>query len=120
MAKTMSYNDVITKILNGEPITDEMRERLEALKTSLSKRNSGKPTKAQKENDSFCDEILECLEAGVVYSLADIANAVPSLNGKPNQKVGPLCRKLTANGKLVESHAKGKVYYALASSEDAE
>lgn len=120
MSKAMSYNEVITKVLAGEPVTDEMRERLEALKVQLAKRSSGRSTKVQNENAAICDEIMSCLEAGVVYSLVDVANAVPSLNGKTTQKVGPLCRKLAADGKLVETHKKGKAFYELALGGDAE
>lgn len=120
MTKGMSYNEVLTKVLNGEPITDEMRERLEALKAQLAKRSTGRTSKVQSENAELCAEIMSYLEAGVVYSLVDVANAVPSLNGKTTQKVGPLCRKLASEGKLVETHAKGKAYYSLAENEDAE
>ena len=54
MANKMTYATAIDSALNGN-ITDEVREKLEALKVQLAKRNSGerKPTKTQKENEGL-------------------------------------------------------------------
>ena len=58
----MTYAVAIDNALNGN-ITDEVREKLEALKAQLAKRNNGshKPTKTQRENEGVKDSILGVL-----------------------------------------------------------
>ena len=49
----MTYVDALNAVLNGEPVTDAVTEKLTALRDSVAKRNShksGKPTKAQVAN----------------------------------------------------------------------
>ena len=113
--KKMSYAVVVEKILNGEEMTDEMRERLEALKASLEKRASRKsegPTKAQKENAELAERIYEQMTPSTIYSNADIASLLPELDGATPQKLSPLMKIL--DGRVIIEKVKGKATYRLA------
>lgn len=117
MSKKMSYVAAIEAIMNGEPCEGEIKERMEALKVSLNKRSSyksGKPTKAQVANAEIGEAVVAAMTVGEVYTIADIKGLVPALADATPQKVGPICRKLTEAGKLVEGKVKGKVTYTLA------
>lgn len=58
----MTYANAIDMAINGE-VTEEVKEKLEALKVQLAKRNSGtrKPTKTQVENEALKERIAEFL-----------------------------------------------------------
>ena len=116
MSKKMSYVSAIDAILSGAPCEGEVRERLEALRASQAKRSaskSGKPTKAQIANAEIGEAVVSAMEQGAVYTIADVSALVPALAGATPQKVGPICRKLVAAGRLTEGKVKGKVTYSL-------
>ena len=113
--KKMSYVSAVDVVLNGGEITDEVRERLEALKASLEKRASRKtegPTKAQKENLAIAEKVLAEMVEGTVYSNADIAGLVPELEGATPQKISPLMKML--GDRVITEKVKGKASYRLA------
>ena len=117
MSKKMSYVSAIDAILNGEPCEGEVRERLEALRVAQAKRSaskSGKPTKAQIANAEIGEAIATAMTPGEVYTIAEVKALVPALAEATPQKVGPICRKLVAAGRLTEGKVKGKVTYSLA------
>lgn len=115
MSKKMSYVSAIDVVLAGSEMTDEVRERLEALKASLAKRasyKSNQPTKAQRERAVVAEKVLSAMEPSVVYGSADIASLIPELEGATPQKVTALMKSL---GESVQtSKVKGKAYYSLA------
>lgn len=115
MSKKMSYVSAIDVVLSGAEMTDEVRERLEALKGSLAKRasyKSSQPSKAQRERLAIADKVLAAMEPTVVYGSADIAGLIPELAGATPQKVTALMKTL---GESVQtSKVKGKAYYSLA------
>ena len=114
--KKMSYVNALELVLNGEEINDEARERLVALRDSLVKRNSsksGKPTKAQIANAEIGNDILNMLENGKAYSIAEIKELVPALRDATPQKIAPICNKLVENHQLVKSTVKGRAYYTI-------
>jgi hypothetical protein len=114
MAKTMTYVDVINQVLAGEALTDEMTEKLEALKVSLMKRNSAKSggeTKEQRERKALAETVYEAMEPDVVYSTSDIAALAPELAGATPQKITPLMRLL--GDKVTVTKVKGKNCYSL-------
>ena len=116
MSKKMSYAVAITEAIEGR-LSAEGVERLEALRESLAKRNSnksGKPTKAQIANAELGEAVAAAMTAGEVYTIAEVKGLVPALAEATPQKVGPICRKLVAAGRLAESKVKGKVVYSLA------
>lgn len=117
MSKKMSYVGAVNAVLNGEPIEGEVRERLEALLTSLEKRASRKPngpTKAQKANAELAEKIVAAMVAGEVYGTADIGGLVPELSEASAQKISPLMKGLVNSGRVVAEKVKGKATYTLA------
>lgn len=116
MSKKMSYVVAVESALNGE-MTDEVRERLEALKASLEKRASRKsegPTKAQKANAELAERIFDAMVEGEVYTTADIGGLVPELEGATPQKISPLMKGLVASERVIAEKVKGKATYRLA------
>lgn len=115
MSKKMSYVSAIDVVLSGAEITDEVRERLEALKGSLAKRasyKSNQPTKAQREREAIASKVLSAMEPNAVYGSADVAKLIPELEGATPQKVTALMKSL---GESVQtSKVKGKAFYSLA------
>jgi len=115
--KKMSYVGAVSAVLNGEVITDEIRERLEALKASLEKRANHKqvgPTKAQRENAELAEKIFGAMVDGEQYGSAEIASLIPEMEGATPQKVTPLMKSLIEAGKVITEKVKGKAVYRLA------
>lgn len=102
----LTYAMAIDSAINGN-ITDEVREKLEALKTQLAKRNSGerKPTKTQRENEGVKAEILGVL-SDEGKQCKDIAEAV----GISGQKCSALLKQLVDAG-LAEKYSEKRVTY---------
>ena len=114
--KTMSYSTAVSNAIEGN-LDAETLETLGRLKVSLDKRNSnrsGKPTKTQIANAEIGEAVINAMSVGEVYTIADVKALVPALNDATPQKVGPICRKLVAAGRLTEAKVKGKVTYSLA------
>lgn len=98
-----------------ENLTDapeDVIERLNALRQSLVKRATAerKPTKAQLQSVEARNEILTRMEPGVVYSLADIGK----MFDQSSNWASPKMIALAADGKVVKTIDKRKVYYSLA------
>lgn len=117
MSKKMSYVASIDAVLSGAPVEGEVAERLTALRASLVKRGSARrvgPTKAQIANAEIGEAVISAMEPGKVYTIADVKGLVPALADATPQKVGPICRKLVAAGRLTSDKVKGKAIYSLA------
>ena len=102
----MTYAIAIDNAINGN-ITDEVREKLEALKVQLAKRNGKerKPTKAQRENEGIKADILGILtDEG--KQCKDIAEAL----GISGQKCSALLKQLVDAG-LAEKYCEKRVTY---------
>ena len=88
MTEKMTYVKALETVLSTE-MSDEVREKLEALKVSLEKRatyksKSGKPTKAQREAMDFREKVVGVLaEFGEPMTCGDVAKAL----GESGQKV---------------------------------
>lgn len=98
----MTYVKAIDCALNGQ-MTDEVIEKLTALKGQLVKRATGerKPTKVQKENEGVKSEILNYLADGENHRATEIGEAV----GISGQKCSALLKQMVEAGtveKLVE------------------
>ena len=103
----MTYVQAIDNAINGN-ITDEVREKLEALKVQLEKRNSGerKPTKAQLANADLKGDILAFVgDTGAVRAM-DVAGKF-EISG---QKASALLKQLVDAG-AVEKYAEKCVTY---------
>ena len=60
----MTYVKAIDVVLNGGEVTSEVREKLEALKASIAKKNGAerKPTATQTANEGYKADILARME----------------------------------------------------------
>ena len=116
MTKKISYVVALDTVLTGAEITDEVRERLEALKASLEKRNTRKagPTKAQKANAELAEKIFAAMEPEVVYTTPEIGALIPELEGASSQKISALVRKLVQSERVTSAKVKGKAVYQVA------
>lgn len=90
----------------------------------LTRKNSGerKPTKTQKENKVFSQQILDTMEVNRDYSVTEIQKQILGEHDFSNQKVTALLRPLVNSGAVIRSTAKGKAVYtkAVAPAESAE
>ena len=111
----ITYVSALDVVLNGEPMTDEVREKLEALKASIAKKNTAerKPTATQKANEDFKVAILEGLESGKAYTITDIIKSVDEVSDLSNQRVSAIVRQLVESGSLVREEVKRKAYFSL-------
>lgn len=111
----MTYVDALNAVLNGEPMTDAVAEKLTALRDSVAKRNShksGKPTKAQLANAEIGEKIINAMEVGVDYTCTDIGKL---MGGLSSQKVSPIMKALLDGGRVTCEKVKGgKLVYRLA------
>lgn len=110
----MTYVDALNAVLNGEPVTDAVAEKLTALRDSVAKRNShksGKPSKVQIANAELSENIVNAMEEGVNYTCTDIGKM---FGGLSSQKVSPIMKALLDGGRVTCEKVKGKLMYRLA------
>lgn len=107
----MTYSVAIDCALNGN-VTDEVKEKLEALKTQLEKRNKGerKPTKTQRENEGLKEDFW----AYVSENGAKRASEVAVYFGISGQKASALLNALVKEGRLVKVVEKRVTYFKVA------
>ena len=104
MEKTakMTYVNALDNVLAGAEMTDEIREKLEALKASLVKRNAKtgtrKPTKTQRENAEIKAQIVDFLADQDPMKAGDIAAQF----GFSTQKASALLKQLVDEGAIVK------------------
>lgn len=122
ITKAQKYAD-IKALLTGKPtiygITAEIAvEFIDNELALLAKKNTSdkKPTKVQKENESFKTLILDYLATcDEPMSCGEIHKAIPELAVYNVQKTAPLLKKLEGEGKVVRTtDKKGKPFFALA------
>ena len=109
----MTYVSALEVAINA--VSDaEVREKLEALKASVEKRNKGdhKPTKTQKENEATKAEIVNFLSDGEKHTVSEIMVGVPALTS--NQKATALVSALVKAEILKREEIKRKAYFSLA------
>lgn len=94
----------------------EVREKLEALKASIAKKNSAerKPTATQTANEGFKVAILNAIEDGKGYTITDLTKSVPEIADLSNQRVSAIVRQMVENGDLVREEIKRKAYFSKA------
>lgn len=119
----MTYAVAIDNALNGN-ITEEVRERLEALKASLAKRNNGSgkksPTKTQKENEVLKGIIAEVLSTAEKFTVSEIIKADERLSGLSNQKVSALLRLMVEEGSAFKNMEGKKAYFSATETVEGE
>lgn len=121
MEKTakMTYVNALDTVLTGAEMTDEVREKLEALKASLIKRNTKtgdrKPTKTQRENAETKAQIVEFLAGKDPVKAGDVATAF----GISVQKASALLKQLVDEGTAVKGEGeKRATVFSLAPIEE--
>lgn len=114
MAKKMTivekYEAIIEKA-KGVLSEDEVKFLEERAELHAKKNASRKPTKAQAENEEIKAKILDTMEKGVKYTVAEIQKAVGL---ESNQKASALIRQLKDSDLVVRTEEKGKAYFSLA------
>lgn len=114
----MTYVSCINDILNGVALTDEHKEKLNAMIkhfTKASKKPEG-PNAKQKENMTMANRIAECMVEGHPYTATDIASTfdfLKSEDGTPFkvQRVSPMLHSLCSSGVINTTTIKGRPYF---------
>ena len=112
----MTYAIAIDNAINGN-ITDEVREKLEALKVQLAKRNSGerKPTKTQVENDAYKATIVEYLTTvDAPKTIKEMQAEIADIAELTNQRITHMLTDLVKAGTLAKEYVKKTPYYSIA------
>lgn len=111
----MTYVNAIENALNGN-MTEEVRERLTALKAQLAKKSAApkKLTEQQEKNQYLKGVIIEAMARDKGYTVSEIIALVPELAGDSNQHVSALMRALKEEGVVVKYEDKRKSYFKLA------
>lgn len=108
MEKKMTYVEALAVVLNGGEVTDEVKEKLTALKKSIEKKSANKkPSKNQVENEKYIGEILAVLEGIEKGTASEIAKASDVLKDFSNQKVTSLL-KILCDREMVERVVEGR------------
>ncbi|MBQ8792785.1 MAG: hypothetical protein IJZ62_04155 [Clostridia bacterium] len=92
----MTYAKALEVVISGGTVTEEVKEKLTALKVSVEKKNASerKPSATQVANEGLKSAILEYMEVGVLYTITDLIKQVPALDGLTNQKVSAIVRQM--------------------------
>lgn len=93
----------------------EVKEKLEALKVSIAKKNSAerKPTATQVANASLKEAILNGMEVGKAYTVTDLMKSIGALSELSNQRVSALVRQLVEANLVHREEIKRKAYFSL-------
>lgn len=115
----MTYVKALDVVLNGGEITSEVREKLEALKASVAKKNSSerKPTATQTANEGFKEAILATIDPEKKYTITDLIKTVSEISELSNQRVSAIVRQMVESGDLQREEIKRKAYFSLPSEE---
>lgn len=91
----------------------EAKEKLEALKASIAKKNGAerKPTATQTANEGYKEAILNALEVGKGYTITDLIKGVPALSDLTNQRVSAIVRQMVEAGEVSREEIKRKAYF---------
>lgn len=124
--KKMTYAAALTTVINGDPITPEVKERLVALANSLDKKAaSKKPTEQQKKNADFKTAILAWLNLhpGEKFTITQLCKSVPELAENPeatsSQRVSAIVRQMVKEDcTVVRTEEKRVAYFSLPSNSE--
>lgn len=121
----MTYAKALTAVLNDEPMTAEMREKLSQLLAQLEKKSvsDGKPTSQQVKNDGYRATIIDILSDGTPRTVAELSaelnrrypdDVTGFSSQRTNQLVMPMWQKLNT---LRRYEDKRKAYFTLPDAE---
>lgn len=125
MKKGITYAQALNTVLNNENIVlaDDVREKLEALLASVSKKSGEKKTTEQQaENAEMVEQIYQQMEMNRTYSIAELLKELPVVaefnskheNDMSTQRMANLLKTLVDAGKVVKTTEKRRVYYTKA------
>lgn len=125
MEKKITYAQALNTVLKNENIVlaSDVREKLEALLASVSKKSSErKETAQQVENAEMVERIYQEMEENRTYSIAELLKELPVVadfnakheNEMSTQRMANLLRTLVENGKIIKTTEKRRVYYTKA------
>lgn len=125
MEKKITYAQALNTVLNNENIVlaSDVREKLEALLASVSKKSGEKKDTAQQvENATMVERIYQEMEADRTYSIAELIKELPVVadfnakheNDMSMQRMANLLRTLVEDGRVIKTTEKRRVYYTKA------
>lgn len=125
MEKKITYAQALNTVLSNENIVlaSDVREKLEALLASVSKKSGEKKDTAQQvENAEMVERIYQEMEANRTYSIAELLKELPVVadfnakheNDMSVQRMANLLKTLVDGGKVVKTTEKRRVYYTKA------
>ena len=125
MEKKITYAQALNTVLSNENIAlaSDVREKLEALLASVSKKSGEKKDTAQQvENAEMVERIYQEMEADRTYSIAELLKELPvvaDFNAKHEQdmsvqRMANLLKTLVDGGKVIKTTEKRRVYYTKA------
>ena len=114
MTNKMTYVKALEIAIKAVEDNKEVTEKLEALKESISKKNSAerKPTATQKANEEYKKAILSFMEIGKKYTISELMKEVVELADLSNQRVSALVRQLKDSGLVERTEEKRKAYFS--------
>lgn len=125
MEKKITYAQALNTVLSNENIVlaADVREKLEALLASVSKKSGEKKDTAQQvENAEMVERIYQEMEANRTYSIAELLKELPVVadfnakheNDMSVQRMANLLKTLVDGGKVIKTSEKRRVYYTKA------
>lgn len=125
MEKKITYAQALNTVLTNENIVlaADVREKLEALLASVSKKSGEKKDTAQQvENAEMVERIYQEMEADRTYSIAELLKELPVVadfnakheNDMSVQRMANLLKTLVDGGKVIKTTEKRRVYYTKA------
>ena len=125
MEKKITYAQALNTVLSNENIVlaSDVREKLEALLASVSKKSGEKKDTAQQvENATMVERIYQEMVAGRTYSIAELLKELPVVadfnakheNDMSVQRMANLLKTLVDGGKVIKTTEKRRVYYTKA------
>ena len=114
MMNKMTYVKALEIAMKSVENNKEVYEKLEALKESISKKNSAerKPTATQKANEGYKEAILSFMEVGKKYTISELMKSVVEIADLSNQRVSALVRQLKESGLVERTEEKRKAYFS--------
>lgn len=125
MEKKITYAQALNTVLSNESIVlaSDVREKLEALLASVSKKSGEKKDTAQQvENAEMVERIYQEMAANRTYSIAELLKELPVVadfnakheNDMSVQRMANLLKTLVDGGKVIKTTEKRRVYYTKA------
>ena len=125
MEKKITYAQALNTVLSNENIVlaSDVREKLEALLASVSKKSGEKKDTAQQvENAEMVERIYQEMEADRTYSIAELLKELPVVadfnakyeNDMSVQRMANLLKNLVDGGRVIKTTEKRRVYYTKA------